>query len=42
MNDQQGGNMADMFGKIMDMQRRVSEAQESIILPNMSAAAWSG
>ena len=35
-------NMADMFGKIMDMQRRVSEAQEALAAHTVTAEAGGG
>jgi nucleoid-associated protein EbfC len=37
-----GGNMADMFGRIMEMQRRVSEIQESLAGKTVSAEAGGG
>ena len=35
-------NMADMFGKIMDMQRRVSEVQEELAKKTVTAEAGGG
>jgi DNA-binding YbaB/EbfC family protein len=35
-----GGNMADLFGKMMDMQRKMSEAQQA--LGNVSVTAEAG
>jgi DNA-binding YbaB/EbfC family protein len=35
-------NMADMFGKMMDMQRKMSEAQESLGEKSVSAEAGGG
>ncbi len=37
-----GMNMADMFGKIMDMQRRVSETQEALAAKTVAAEAGGG
>jgi DNA-binding YbaB/EbfC family protein len=36
------GNMADMFGKIMEMQRKVSEAQEALAAKSVTAEAGGG
>jgi hypothetical protein len=35
-------NMADMFGKMMDMQRKISEAQESLAGKTVTAEAGGG
>lgn len=35
-------NMADMFGKIMEMQRKVNEAQEALAKKTVSAEAGGG
>lgn len=35
-------NMADMFGKIMDMQKRVAEAQEALASKTTTAEAGGG
>ena len=35
-------NMADMFGKIMDMQRKVAEVQESLAARTVQAEAGGG
>lgn len=40
MSDQM--NMADMFGKIMDMQRKMSEAQEALSEKTATAEAGGG
>ena len=40
MSDQM--NMADMFGKMMDMQRKMSEAQEALGEKSVSAEAGGG
>ena len=37
-----GGNMADMFGKIMDMQRKVQETQEALASKTTTAEAGGG
>ena len=37
-----GGNMADMFGKIMEMQQKMSEVQESLAAKTVSAEAGGG
>ena len=42
MSNGQPNNMADMFGKIMDMQRRVSEVQEELAKKTVSAEAGGG
>lgn len=37
-----GMNMADMFGKIMDMQRRMAEIQEGLAAKTVTAEAGGG
>lgn len=37
-----GLNMADMFGKIMDMQRQMAEVQESLAAKTVTAEAGGG
>jgi nucleoid-associated protein EbfC len=37
-----GVNMADMFGKMMDMQRKMSEAQEVLAAQTVTAEAGGG
>jgi nucleoid-associated protein EbfC len=37
-----GPNMADMFGKFMDMQRKVSEVQEALAAKTVTAEAGGG
>lgn len=37
-----GLNMADMFGKIMDMQRQIAEVQESLAARTVTAEAGGG
>ena len=37
-----GPNMADMFGKIMEMQKKMSEVQESLAAKTVSAEAGGG
>ena len=38
----EGMNMADMFGKMMDMQRKMSEAQETLAAKSVTAEAGGG
>jgi len=38
----EGMNMADMFGKMMDMQKKMAEAQEAMALITVSAEAGGG
>lgn len=38
----QGPNMADMFGRIMDMQRKMAEVQESLAKKTVTAEAGGG
>lgn len=40
MND--GMNMADMFGRVMDMQRKIAEAQEALAAKTATAEAGGG
>src|SRR5690625_7828257 len=40
MND--GMNMADMFGRVMDMQRKIAEIQESLASKTATAEAGGG
>ena len=40
MND--GMNMADMFGRVMDMQRKIAEVQESLAAKTATAEAGGG
>lgn len=40
MND--GMNMADMFGRVMDMQRKIAEVQESLASKTATAEAGGG
>ena len=42
MSNGEPNNMADMFGKIMDMQRRVSEVQEELAKKTVIAEAGGG
>lgn len=37
-----GMNMADMFGRVMDMQRKIAEAQEALASKTASAEAGGG
>lgn len=37
-----GPNMADMFGKMMDMQRKMSEAQDALAARTVTAEAGGG
>lgn len=37
-----GMNMADMFGKMMDMQRKMAEAQEALAAQTVTAEAGGG
>lgn len=37
-----GGNMADMFGKIMEMQQKMNEVQENLASKTVSAEAGGG
>lgn len=37
-----GMNMADMFGRVMDMQRKIAEAQESLAAKTATAEAGGG
>ncbi len=37
-----GDNMADMFGKIMEMQKKMNEVQESLAAKTVSAEAGGG
>ena len=37
-----GGNMADMFGKIMEMQKKMNEVQENLASKTVSAEAGGG